>query len=159
MYITAIVPLCRHLTNKARLLFVDSLNLRAYCRSLSCSGESYVVDMRSDVLTKPTPRMLQAMTQASLDDDVFREDRTTLGEWRHKQVGATQRLFCIVGTILLHWSSMVLELLAPLIRRGSKGGAPLPFIFGRQKIFKKIVSALYVILHITVYVRCLIPVV
>jgi len=35
--------------------------------------------MRSDVLTKPTPRVLQAMTQASLDDDVFREDRTTLG--------------------------------------------------------------------------------
>jgi len=94
--------LCRHLTDKARLLVVDSLNLRACCRNLSYGGESYVVDMRSDVLTKPTPRVLQAMTQASLDDDVFREDRTTLGKWRHKQIGAAQRLFCIVGPIALH---------------------------------------------------------
>ena len=85
------MPLCRHLTDKTRLLFVDSLNLRTCCRSL-CSAESYVVDMRSDVLTKPTPRMLQAMTRASLDDDVFREDRTTLGKLRHKQIGTTPYL-------------------------------------------------------------------
>ena len=35
-----------------------------------------VIDMRSDFLTKPTPAMLQAMTTATLDDDVFREDKT-----------------------------------------------------------------------------------
>jgi len=94
MFVRAIKPICRHLTNKARLLFVDNLNLQTCCRRLMTSGvisgadraESYVVDMRSDVLTKPTPRMLHAMTQASLDDDVFREDQTTIGKWKHNQM-------------------------------------------------------------------------
>ena len=83
MYIRAIMPLCRHLADKVRLLFVDSVSLHTWCRRMM--SNSGVVDMRSDVLTKPTPRMLQAMTQASLDDDVFREDRTTLGKWELKQ--------------------------------------------------------------------------
>ena len=96
MYIKAIMPVCRHLIDKARLLFVDSLSLQACYRrvmasDVKCTAEDYVVDMRSDVLTKPTPRMLQAMTQASLDDDVFREDRTTFGKWKRKQIGTTQQ--------------------------------------------------------------------
>ena len=82
MRIRSAMLLCRHLIDKARLLFVDSFSLQTCCRRLTISAVNCgVVDMRSDVLTKPTPRVLQAMTQASLDDDVFREDRTTLGTW------------------------------------------------------------------------------
>jgi len=54
--------------------------------TLGAVNRGTAVDMRSDVLTKPTPRMLQAMTQASLDDDVFREDRSTLGKLQNKEV-------------------------------------------------------------------------
>jgi len=36
-----------------------------------------LIDMRSDVLTKPTAVVLQAMTQSTLDDDVYHEDQTT----------------------------------------------------------------------------------
>lgn len=91
MYIRTITPLCGHLADRARLWFIDSLNLRTCCRKLTTSGaaECHVVDMRSDVLTKPTPRMLQAMTQASFDDDVFREDRTTLGKCEHGSTSTT----------------------------------------------------------------------
>ena len=79
------MSVCRPLPDKSRLLFVDRVCLRPCCRSMTLTAvsrcaEINVVDMRSDVLTKPTPRMLQAMTQATLDDDVFREDRTTLGK-------------------------------------------------------------------------------
>lgn len=38
-----------------------------------------VIDMRSDVLTKPTPAVRDAMAKASADDDVYREERTVLG--------------------------------------------------------------------------------
>jgi len=70
--------------HKSRLSFIRRLRLCGCYRKAefgTAKGRSapYVIDMRSDVLTKPTPRVLQAMTQASLDDDVFREDRTTLG--------------------------------------------------------------------------------
>jgi len=39
-----------------------------------------VIDMRSDVLTKPTPAMIDAMAHATADDEVYREDRTVLGK-------------------------------------------------------------------------------
>lgn len=35
-----------------------------------------MVDLRSDTVTKPTPAMLEAMTQAEVGDDVFEEDPT-----------------------------------------------------------------------------------
>ena len=35
-----------------------------------------VIDMRSDTITKPTPRMLEAMAGAEVGDDVFGEDPT-----------------------------------------------------------------------------------
>lgn len=38
-----------------------------------------VIDMRSDVLTKPSAAVSEAMSQATADDDVYREDRTVLG--------------------------------------------------------------------------------
>jgi len=91
MWIRAVVPVCRQLTDKLRLLSVDRVSLQTCVRgwalsAVNCGAEPKVVDMRSDVLTKPTSRMLQAMTQASLDDDIFREDRTTLGKLQHREV-------------------------------------------------------------------------
>jgi len=83
MYVRAIISLCRRLTDEGRLLLVESFSLHSCWRRLAVSAVNCdVVDMRSDVLAKPTPRMLQAMTQASLDDDVFREDQTTHGKWQ-----------------------------------------------------------------------------
>ncbi len=35
-----------------------------------------IIDLRSDTLTKPTPEMLQAMMQAEVGDDVYKEDPT-----------------------------------------------------------------------------------
>lgn len=35
-----------------------------------------MIDLRSDTVTKPTPEMLKAMTQAEVGDDVFSEDPT-----------------------------------------------------------------------------------
>jgi len=35
-----------------------------------------IVDLRSDTVTRPTPAMLRAMTEAELGDDVFRDDPT-----------------------------------------------------------------------------------
>ena len=34
------------------------------------------IDLRSDTVTKPTKDMLEAMMQAKVGDDVFREDPT-----------------------------------------------------------------------------------
>ena len=48
------------------------------CRRTYSTGVR-IVDMRSDVLTKPTPVILKAMTQSTLDDDVYHEDQTTNG--------------------------------------------------------------------------------
>ena len=39
----------------------------------------YPVDLRSDVLTKPTPAMRQAISDATMGDDVFGEDATING--------------------------------------------------------------------------------
>ena len=39
-------------------------------------GGAYAVDLRSDVLTKPTPAMKEAMMDATMGDDVFGEDST-----------------------------------------------------------------------------------
>lgn len=35
-----------------------------------------MIDLRSDTITKPTPKMLVAMTSAEVGDDVFGEDST-----------------------------------------------------------------------------------
>ena len=81
MHTRVIMLVCRYLGDNSRLLFADRLSLhKFYLSTMTGSDTPYVVDMRSDVLTKPTSRMLQAMTEASFDDDVFREDRTTLGK-------------------------------------------------------------------------------
>ncbi|MEO8100346.1 MAG: beta-eliminating lyase-related protein, partial [Acidobacteriota bacterium] len=35
-----------------------------------------MIDLRSDTVTKPTPAMRQAMAEAEVGDDVYREDPT-----------------------------------------------------------------------------------
>ena len=35
-----------------------------------------MIDLRSDTVTKPTPEMLKAMTEANVGDDVLGEDET-----------------------------------------------------------------------------------
>ena len=41
----------------------------------------YTVDLRSDVLTKPSPAMREAMIQATYGDDVFQENQTVNGTY------------------------------------------------------------------------------
>lgn len=37
---------------------------------------AYIIDMRSDTVTKPTPAMKHAMVNSALGDDVYGEDPT-----------------------------------------------------------------------------------
>lgn len=43
---------------------------------LLSSSQATVVDLRSDTLTKPTPKMREAMKNAVVGDDVYGEDPT-----------------------------------------------------------------------------------
>ena len=36
-----------------------------------------IIDLRSDTVTKPSPKMLEAMLKANVGDDVYKEDITT----------------------------------------------------------------------------------
>ncbi|MHA7607784.1 threonine aldolase family protein [Elizabethkingia meningoseptica] len=59
------------------------------------------IDLRSDTLTQPTPGMREAMQQALLGDDVYREDPTVnkLEEKAAKMFGMEAALFCPTGTM------------------------------------------------------------
>jgi threonine aldolase len=59
------------------------------------------IDLRSDTVTKPTPGMLEAMMQAKVGDDVFREDSTIneLEERMAGDFGMEAALFCPSGTM------------------------------------------------------------
>lgn len=59
------------------------------------------IDLISDTVTKPTPEMLQAMMDARVGDDVFRED-PTVNELENKAAaifGKEAALFCPSGTM------------------------------------------------------------
>lgn len=60
-----------------------------------------IVDLRSDVLTKPTPEMKEAMFSAEIGDDVFGEDPGTnkLQEKVAKFLGKEAALFVTSGTM------------------------------------------------------------
>ncbi|HLT52538.1 MAG TPA: GntG family PLP-dependent aldolase [Flavobacteriaceae bacterium] len=60
-----------------------------------------IVDLRSDTVTKPTKGMLEAMMQASVGDDVYKEDETVnLLETRLAQMfGKPKALFFPTGTM------------------------------------------------------------
>jgi threonine aldolase len=59
------------------------------------------VDLRSDTVTKPTPRMLEAMWNAKVGDDVFGEDETVnaLEEKAAQMFGMEAGIFCPSGTM------------------------------------------------------------
>lgn len=59
------------------------------------------IDLRSDTLTQPTLGMREAMQQALLGDDVYREDPTVnkLEEKAAKMFGMEAALFCPTGTM------------------------------------------------------------
>ncbi|MBD2768675.1 aminotransferase class I/II-fold pyridoxal phosphate-dependent enzyme [Hymenobacter sp. BT664] len=60
-----------------------------------------VVDLRSDTVTRPTPAMLAAMTEALVGDDVYDEDPTVrrLEEAAAARFGLEAGLFCPSGTM------------------------------------------------------------
>jgi threonine aldolase len=60
-----------------------------------------LIDLRSDTFTKPTPAMMQAITNADVGDDVFGED-PTVNELERKAAamfGMEAALYCPTGTM------------------------------------------------------------
>ncbi len=60
-----------------------------------------IVDLRSDTITKPTTKMLEAMVKAEIGDDGFGEDPTVnrLEEMAADTMGKEAGLFCASGTM------------------------------------------------------------
>jgi threonine aldolase len=59
-----------------------------------------LIDLRSDTVTRPTPEMLRAMTNAQVGDDVFGEDPTVneLQAFAADMFGMEAALYCSSGT-------------------------------------------------------------
>ncbi len=59
------------------------------------------IDLRSDTVTRPTPRMLSAMMEARVGDDVFGDDPTVkiLEEKSARMFGKEAAVFCPSGTM------------------------------------------------------------
>jgi len=66
------------------------------------SEVSHIVDMRSDTLTKLTPAIRHAISLATTDDDVYREDETVFQLEREmaELFGKEAALFVISGTMV-----------------------------------------------------------
>lgn len=62
---------------------------------------NFMIDLRSDTVTRPTPAMLDAMFHAQVGDDVFNEDPTVIAleEKAAKLFGHEAGLFCPSGTM------------------------------------------------------------
>jgi threonine aldolase len=62
--------------------------------------QSMLLDLRSDTVTRPTPEMLRAMTNAPVGDDVFGEDPTVneLQAFAADMFGMEAALYCSSGT-------------------------------------------------------------
>jgi threonine aldolase len=60
-----------------------------------------IVDLRSDVLSRPSPAMMEAMMRATMGDDVFCEDETVLDLQRTAagMTGKEAGLFVVSGTM------------------------------------------------------------
>lgn len=60
-----------------------------------------IIDLRSDTVTKPTKNMLEAMMQAKVGDDVYKEDPTVIAleERLAKMFGKPKALFFPTGTM------------------------------------------------------------
>ena len=59
------------------------------------------IDLRSDTVTKPTPEMREAMAEAEVGDDVYRDDPTVnrLEELAANMLGKESALFVPSGTM------------------------------------------------------------
>ena len=59
------------------------------------------IDLRSDTVTKPTPEMREAMAEAEVGDDVYRDDPTVnrLEELAAEMLGKEAALFVPSGTM------------------------------------------------------------
>src|SRR5215208_1681608 len=59
------------------------------------------IDLRSDTVTKPTPEMREAMAEAEVGDDVYRDDPTVnkLEELAAEMLGKNDSLFVPSGTM------------------------------------------------------------
>lgn len=64
-------------------------------------NQAYMIDLRSDTVTKPTPAMRQAMAEAEVGDDVFNEDPSLnyLEEKAARWFGHEAAIFCPSGTM------------------------------------------------------------
>ena len=60
-----------------------------------------IIDLRSDTVTKPSNDMLEAMTQAKVGDDVYKEDETVNALEAHlaRMFGKPKALFFPTGTM------------------------------------------------------------
>jgi len=60
-----------------------------------------IIDLRSDTVTKPTPKMRQAMATCEVGDDVFGDDPTIIELERRvaELVGAEASLWCPTGSM------------------------------------------------------------
>lgn len=65
-----------------------------------CKGIKIMIDLRSDTVTKPTQEMREAMFQAEVGDDVYREDPTVnrLEDLAAEILGKEAALFVTSGT-------------------------------------------------------------
>src|SRR5687767_6451613 len=65
----------------------------------SCADR--MIDLRSDTVTLPTPRMLREMSRAPLGDDVYGEDPTVnrLERWSAELLGKASGCFMPSGTM------------------------------------------------------------
>lgn len=70
-------------------------------RCMPTTASDYVVDLRSDTVTKPTPEMRRAMAEAEVGDDVFGEDPTVnrLEAVAAQRLGKEAGLFVLSGTM------------------------------------------------------------
>ncbi|PVU84629.1 hypothetical protein BB559_007507 [Furculomyces boomerangus] len=68
---------------------------------MSSNIQTYRYDFRSDTLTKPTPAMLEAMINAQVGDDVYKEDPTIiqLEAYAAKLTGKEAAVFCASSTM------------------------------------------------------------
>jgi threonine aldolase len=60
-----------------------------------------MIDLRSDTVTRPSPAMMRAMTEAAVGDDVWGDDPTVnlLQEEAARLFGKEAALFCPSGTM------------------------------------------------------------
>src|SRR5690349_13215987 len=92
-------PRCRAAGNARRQFAAYQPGHLTFQRGLP--GVSYMIDLRSDTVTKPTPAMRRAMAEAEVGDDVYGEDPTVnrLEQRAAEIAGKEAALFVPSGTM------------------------------------------------------------